>query len=215
MSRVEFDEALLKKLFSVRSDEYESEFIKEHEEQLKKKGTRKKQKKLFDTLEKYIDKNSEDYSNLVHLFDIFEGAYIEEIDYWMEKYYKLGFSDAFKLKKEIKNTGWCEDIEKSFLDEYSDDFNEYIDKSRVFKWMNKTEYKKINKEICDIKLKYPRVNAYLEDGKIEQLTKNELKALTQIIGLKHQIDEIEEKEIFKLGMKENYIYFESMDMLNI
>ena len=108
-----------------------------------------------------------------------------------------------------------QNIEKCFLDEYSDDFEEYIDKNRIFKWMKKPEYQKINKEICDLKSKYPKVAVYMEDGKIEELTEEELRALRKIINLEKKINELEEKEIFKLGMKENYIYLESMDMISI
>ena len=108
-----------------------------------------------------------------------------------------------------------EKIEKCFLDEYSDDFDEYIDKNRIFRWMKKPEYQEINKEICDLKSRFPKVAVYMEDGKIEVLTEEELQVLRKIINLERKINGMEEKEIFKLGMKENYIYLKNMDMLNV
>lgn len=108
-----------------------------------------------------------------------------------------------------------EKIENGFLDEYYTDFYEYVDRNRVFKWMKKPEFQEINKQISDLKLKYPKVTAYIDEGKIEELTKEELKALRKVIDLNNKIEGLEEKEIFKLGMKENYIYLKNMDMLNV
>ena len=81
--------------------------------------------------------------------------------------------------------------------------------------MKKPEFQEINKQISDLKLKYPKVTAYIDEGKIEELTKEELKALRKVIDLNNKIEGLEEKEIFKLGMKENYIYLKNMDMLNV
>ena len=108
-----------------------------------------------------------------------------------------------------------EKIENGFLDEYYTDFYEYVDRNRVFKWMKKPEFQEINKQISDLKLKYPKITAYIDEGEIEELTKEELKALRKVIDLNNKIEGLEEKEIFKLGMKENYIYLKNMDMLNV
>lgn len=108
-----------------------------------------------------------------------------------------------------------EKIEKSFLDEYSDDFNEYIDNNRLSRWCKIPEYKELYDEISSIKLKYPKVIKFLEDGEFDTLSNEELQAVRDILILEHQIDSIKEKEIFKLGMKENYIYLQNMEMLKI
>lgn len=108
-----------------------------------------------------------------------------------------------------------EKIEKSFLDEYSDDFNEYIDNNRLSRWCKIPEYKELYDKISSIKLKYPKVIKFLEDRNFDTLSNEELQAVRDILILEHQIDSIEEKEIFKLGMKENYIYLQNMDMLKI
>lgn len=108
-----------------------------------------------------------------------------------------------------------EKIEKCFLDEYSDDFNEYIDNNRLSRWCKIPEYKELSDEILKIKERYPRVTTFLENGDIELLSKEELQAVRDVLNIEHQIEGIEEKEIFKLGMKENYIFLESMDMIKV
>ena len=78
-----------------------------------------------------------------------------------------------------------------------------------------SEYKKINKAICEIKNKYPNVVTLLEDGEKTKLNDEEENAIIEILKLQEEINMIELKESFKLGFKEAYIYFESMDMLKI
>lgn len=108
-----------------------------------------------------------------------------------------------------------EKIEKSFLDEYSDDFIDYIDRYRTTKWENLEEYRDLENKISNLKSKYPKVRLFLESDEIEELNIEELNVLKKILLIGNQIDVIEEKEIFKLGMKENYIFLENMDMINI
>ena len=94
-------------------------------------------------------------------------------------------------------------------DEWSDYFTDYFENQRVMRIMLGSEYKKINKAICEIKNKYPNVVTLLEDGENVKLNDEE------ILKLQEEINMIELKESFKLGFKEAYIYFKSMDMLKI
>lgn len=59
----------------------------------------------------------------------------------------------------------------------------------------------------------------LEKGFFEEYSddfaEEELKVVSKILELQLEMDFIELKESFKLGLKEAYIYFESMDMLKI
>ena len=103
---VEYNEPMLKQIFQFRSDEFESKYAKQIENELSKRGIRKKQDKLFNILEKYKEYND---SELIKVFNDFENAYFEEINYWIEKYYQLGFCDAMKLKKELEESS--EEIE--------------------------------------------------------------------------------------------------------
>lgn len=55
----------------------------------------------------------------------------------------------------------------------------------------------------------------MEEQENVELSEKEANALNEIISLERELNIIELKEAFKLGFKEAYIYFESMDMLNI
>ena len=108
-----------------------------------------------------------------------------------------------------------EKLEEGFFDQYTDDFADYFENQRVMRIMLGSEYKKINKAICEIKNKYPNVVTLLEDGENVKLNDEEEKAIIEILNLQEEINMIELKESFKLGFKEAYIYFKSMDMLKI
>lgn len=102
-----------------------------------------------------------------------------------------------------------------YIDEWAEYFADYFENQRVSRIRLKPEYQKLEKEICKIKNKYPNVVTLLEDGENIKLNDEEEKAIIEIQNLQEEINLIELKEAFKLGFKEAYIYFESMDMLNI
>ena len=106
-------------------------------------------------------------------------------------------------------------MDEGFFDQYTDDFADYFENQRVMRIMLGSEYKKINKAICEIKDKHPNVTNFLEDEEIVKLNDEEEKAIIEILNLQEEINIIELKESFKLGFKEAYIYFKSMDMLKI
>ena len=58
-------------------------------------------------------------------------------------------------------------------DEWSDYFTDYFENQRVMRIMLGSEYKKINKAICEIKNKYPNVVTLLEDGENVKLNDEE------------------------------------------
>ena len=91
-----------------------------------------------------------------------------------------------------------EKLDERFFDQYTDDFADYFENQRVMRIMLGSEYKKINKAICEIKNKYPNVVTLLEDGEKTKLNDEEENAIIEILKL-----------------QEAYIYFESMDMLKI
>ena len=91
-----------------------------------------------------------------------------------------------------------EKLDEGFFNQYTDDFADYFENQRVMRIMLGSEYKKINKTICEIKNKYPNVVTLLEDGEKTKLNDEEENAIIEILKL-----------------QEAYIYFESMDMLKI
>ncbi|MBS5854358.1 MAG: hypothetical protein KIC56_03930 [Clostridium sp.] len=104
-------------------------------------------------------------------------------------------------------------LEDSFFDKYSDDFMDFIESHRVKKLLFNSEYKNIKDKISGIKKVYPNVINFLENNQTVTLNEEEQKAIFQILNLQGQLDLLEQKEVFKLGFKEAYIYFKSMNML--
>ena len=107
-----------------------------------------------------------------------------------------------------------EELCEGFFDEYSTDFYGYFDKHLVKNVIKKGEYKEIEDEIKEIKNKNPNLVAILEDKENVSLTREDVKNLNEILSLERELNIIELKESFKLGFKEAYIYFESMNMLS-
>lgn len=106
-------------------------------------------------------------------------------------------------------------FEEGFFNEYNTDFEEYFENHRFNKILQIPKYKDFNKKICRIKEGHPNVIAFLEDNELTDLDKEDKEAILKIIELHDELIKIEIKEAFKLGFKEAYIYFESMDMLSI
>lgn len=108
-----------------------------------------------------------------------------------------------------------EELYEVFFNEYSTDFYEYFDRHLVQNVIKKGEYKEISDKIKNIKKQYPNLVLLLEEQENVELSFKEENVLNEIISLERKLNMIELKEAFKLGFKEAYIYFESMNMLNI
>ena len=108
-----------------------------------------------------------------------------------------------------------EELYKGFFNEFDTDFYEYFDQHLVKNVVKKGEYKRIEDEIKKIKDKYPNLILFLEEQEGVELSIKEMEKLNEILSLQRELDIIELKESFKLGFKEAYIYFESMDMIKI
>ena len=108
-----------------------------------------------------------------------------------------------------------EKLDEGFFEQYTDDFLDYFERHKVLNVMQGKEYKIINQRICSLKEKYPKVILFLEDRENVDLSYEEENVINEILKLQEELNIIELKESFKLGLKEAYIYFESMDMLKI
>ena len=108
-----------------------------------------------------------------------------------------------------------EEFLNQYTDNWADSFEDYFENQRVSRIRLRHEYKEIEKAICEIKDKHTKVINFLEDEEIVKLNDEEEKAIIEILNLQEEINMIELKESFKLGFKEAYIYFKSMDMLKI
>ena len=77
-----------------------------------------------------------------------------------------------------------------------------LDPSVVTYLMKKPEYKELISQVRKLKEDNPKVENLVEDGKIEILNYEELKVIQKLLNLGSQLDSIEQKEIFRLGMRE-------------
>lgn len=94
-------------------------------------------------------------------------------------------------------------------------FFEYIEDYKTNYLMKKKEYKEIIKKVRTLKENNPKVEELVEDGKIEILSLEELKIVQELLKLGNQIDIIEQKEIFRLGMKEMLTNLEDMNIIQL
>ena len=107
-----------------------------------------------------------------------------------------------------------EELEKSFIERYNDDFLYYVDDNR-YDWMKREEYFEAERKKNRIYEDYPRVEKYVETSNIPRLNKQDLEALREYMDIERDIDIIEQKQIFKLGFREALLFFKELGFLKI
>lgn len=103
----------------------------------------------------------------------------------------------------------------SFFNYEGNGFREYFQNQLKKNLLHREDYINIRNKISVIKKEFPKVQEYLENRTILDMTDKEKLAVLQVIDLENNIIILEELEAFKLGFKEAYIYFEEQEMLNI
>ena len=209
-----FKDGVFNELYDIRSENYElcfSEKLTKETEKFKVSEKREKLKIFINELKLEDDTKIKQINDLIK--DL-ENALFLEMDYWCRKYYKLGFCDADILKKETKTFSEKNRMKgKSFYNECSDEFLEYVEEYRVTYLMKKTEYKELINQVRKLKEDNPKVENLVEDGKIEILNYKELKVIQKLLSLGSQLDSIEQKEIFRLGMREMLVNLADMNLI--
>ena len=209
-----FNDGVFNELYDIRSENYElcfSEKLTKETEKFKVSEKREKLKIFINELKLEDDTKIKQINDLIK--DL-ENALFLEMDYWCRKYYKLGFCDANMLKKETKTFSEKNRMKgKSFYNECSDEFLEYVEEYRVTYLMKKTEYKELINQVRKLKEDNPKVENLVEDGKIEILNYKELKVIQKLLSLGSQLDSIEQKEIFRLGMREMLVNLADMNLI--
>ena len=107
-----------------------------------------------------------------------------------------------------------EELEKSFIERYNDDFLYYVDDNR-YDWMKREDYIEAERKKKRIYEDYPRVEKYLETSNNPRLNKQDLEALRDYMDIERDIEIIEQKQIFKLGFREALLFFKELEFLNI
>ena len=209
-----FKDGVFNELYDIRSEDYELCFSEKFTKETEKFEVSEKREKLKIFINELKLEDDTKIKQINDLIKDLENALFLEMDYWCRKYYKLGFCDANMLKKETKTFSEKNRMKgKSFYNECLDEFLEYVEEYRVTYLMKKPEYKELINQIRKLKTDNPKVENLVEDGKIEILNYKELEVIQKLLNLGSQLDSIEQKEIFRLGMREMLVNLADMNLI--
>ncbi len=103
----------------------------------------------------------------------------------------------------------------SFWDENRDAFERSFERHNEKVLSKRTEYANLIKERNTIYENYPKIKDFIENGKISKFEADEIEILKKLINIFNEIKKLELLEAFKLGAKDAYTFFDSMNMFNI
>lgn len=194
-----FDSEILDEIFETRRDGFENALLDE-EEPLKIKEANL----LYDkTVNKIMAKiqNKKEQNEFTHLIESLDDSWIDKMCFWQLQYYKLGFCDAYNLQIEVKENDFSFKMLTINYDNFAELFEIYKSKN-LYK---KQEYIDIENQIKQIKLKYPNVRNFIEDGEATNFSNEEQQAILTLIKLESSIEVLEIKEAFNLGIAKGII----------
>ena len=196
-----FENKILDDLYKIREG-----FITSYKKKYGELEETKKAEQAEDELVNFMKKFIKDENTMKELFEKinkFEGYALDEMCFWHKPYYKLGFIDGMRLKKEIREGKIIENTSNdSIILQNINEIEDYFEEQKYRNLKKNKEYDKIRHEIEEIKNKYPRVREFFEDDKIEQLTKKEMKAILDITELQNDRAMYEADEMLKIGLRE-------------
>ena len=196
-----FENKILDDLYKIREG-----FITSYKKKYGELEETKKAEQAEDELVNFMKKFIKDENTMKELFEKinkFEGYALDEMCFWHKPYYKLGFIDGMRLKKEIRGGKIIENTSNdSIILQNINEISDYFEEQKYRNLKKNKEYDKIRHEIEEIKNKYPRVREFFEDDKIEQLTKKEMKAILDITELQNDRAMYEADEMLKIGLRE-------------
>lgn len=206
-----FERSILDELYEAKSDEFAQDIQNEMQEETKSFLV---EEQLTNKIKEVI-KDEGQQKEMLKKLNEYEMEVAKEHDFWNKMFYKLGVYNCAEMKEILLNKIYSKENAKSFFDEYTDNFMEYFEEHKMKTLKDREDYEKISNKILELENKYPNTQLYLEDDEIVNLNEKERKVVLEIIDLQDDITILEIKESFKLGIKEAYIYFKEMGMLNI
>ena len=162
---------------------------------------RSKEQKIIDKIktkisdDKFIEELKMDFLEL-------EGAYGKDSTYWTEVNYKMGGIAGLNLLKTLqryRDKSKKSEIYQSLYENYTNDILCIIE-DEILEQCD--EYKKANKAYCNFLMENPRIEDFLDDGKIDNITPEEVKKVFKTIQLINNMNEIRFREGVRLGIKE-------------
>lgn len=198
-----FESSVLDDLFAIRSNGFESLFLKKNGKQEELEQSYPLHNKLENLIKQVIEDESKK-DEILKLLDEFAMSLIGEKCFWTEQFYKLGFSDAYGLKIEVKNNQntFGIDENENFFELYEDCFLDYFENYKSKYLHKRKNYIEVVKRIENIKQKYPKIRALLEDEEWQELSSEEQDAFWEVKSLDSTLEVLEIEEAFKLGLKE-------------
>ena len=190
-----FNKSIFEELFENQKNDFESYVTKKTQSKEYYEDAR-----ILEEIKSIIEKSNLDTDikqKISDKFEEYERAELAEYEIWVRKYFKLGIINGIRLKEELIKD------DDTFFSNNSDGFTEYIEDIRYNKIFKNEEYQKIKDEIGKYKEKYPRLITFFEDNTyIENITEEEQNAIFEVMSLIEKMFMFEEKEMFKMGMKE-------------
>ena len=162
---------------------------------------RSKEQNIIDKIKTKIsdDKFIEDLR--MNFLDL-ESAYSKDSTYWSEVNYKMGGIAGLNLLRTLqryREKSKNDNIYTTLYRNYTSDILCIVE-DEILKQCE--EYKVANKKYCDFLMNNPRIEDFLDDGKMENITPKEVHKIFELIQIINEIDEIRFKEGVRLGIKE-------------
>ena len=204
---------ILDELYELKGDEFADKILNEMAKQDKELGSLEIEEKLTEKIKKAIPERrlQREVLELLNQYELESG---NDDDFWNKMYYKLGVYDCVAMKEvmQMANENDNMKVKNIFLDEFTDDFMDYLESNRTT-LRKKEEYREIELKISKIKDNYPNVRTLLEDKEIVDLSSEEIEAVLEILSLQEELNTIEYKETFKLGARNMIIFLKQMKLL--
>ena len=197
-----FESEILDNLYEIIEGEVENQYIKRYGNPKENKKTEKAEKQLVKFMEKFI-KDETNMKILYEKLNKFELCAMGEMCFWYKPYYKKGFIDGISLKNQIKDEKSINNSrEKSIIYQNINEILALFEEQKYKNLKQNDDYMKIAKEIKQIKEKFPKVRGLFENNDITELSREEIKAILDIIKLKEDRAMYETEEMFKIGLRE-------------
>ena len=193
---------ILDNLYEIIEGEVENQYIKRYGNPKENKKTEKSEKQLVKFMEKFI-KDETNMKILYEKLNKFELCAMGEMCFWYKPYYKKGFIDGISLKKQIKEEKSINNSrEESIIYQNINEISDFFEEQKYKNLKQNNDYMKIVKEIAEIKEKFPKIRDLFENNQITEFSKEEVKAILDIIKLQDDRAMYETDEMFKIGLRE-------------
>lgn len=203
------ERSILDELYESKNDEFAQKIQEEMKEETKSFLA---EEQLTNKIKEVI-KDEQLQNEMLKKLNEYEMEVAKEHDFWNKMFYKLGVYNCTEMKEILLNKIDSKDNTKTFFDEYTDDFLDYLETNRMKIVRENAEYKQLEDEISKIKAENPNVRTFLEEREAVPLTDVEQNAVLDILEIQGKMDNIEMKEVFKLGGREMFVFIKQMKLL--